>query len=76
MELPTTIEECHEIIHQLLEENAALRQSGASFGRLAERLNSELQHQRRLGRERRAPRPAGDGREAEPAMAGHEKPTR
>lgn len=76
MELPTTIEECHNIIHKLLQENAALRQSGASFGRLAERLNSELQQQRRLGRERRSPRPAGDGRQTEPAMAGHETPTR
>jgi hypothetical protein len=53
MELPETLEKCHEVIEQLLDENAALRQSGVSFGRLAERLNSELQEERRKGRERR-----------------------
>jgi hypothetical protein len=53
MELPTTVAMCHEVLQQLLDENASLRQSGASFGRLAERLNSELQEERRKGRERR-----------------------
>ena len=62
MELPKTVEKCHEVIQQLLDENAALRQSGASFGRLAERLNSELQEERRKGRERRTFRRGEDRR--------------
>jgi hypothetical protein len=62
MELPKTVEECHEVIQHLLVENAALRQSGASFGRLAERLNSELQEERRKGRERRVVRRSEDRR--------------
>jgi hypothetical protein len=76
MELPKTVEECHELIHRLLEENAALRQSGASFGHLAERLNSELQDERRMGRERRLVHRAGDDRRAEAADARPEKLTR
>jgi hypothetical protein len=64
MELPKTVEECHEVIQQLRDENAALRQSGASFGRLAERLNSELQEERRKARDRRAVR-RGEERRAE-----------
>jgi hypothetical protein len=76
MELPKTVEECHEMIHQLLEENAALRQSGSSFGRLAERLNSELQEERRQGRERRIVRRSGEDRRAEAADARPEKLTR
>jgi hypothetical protein len=62
MELPKTVAMCHEVIQQLLDENAALRQSGASFGRLAERLNSELQEERRKGRERRTFRRSEDRR--------------
>jgi hypothetical protein len=68
MNLPNTIEECHEVIQRLLDENAALRQSGASFGRLAERLNSELQDERRKGRERRTVR-RGDDRRSDGAPA-------
>ena len=64
MELPETLEKCHEVIEQLLDENAALRQSGVSFGRLAERLNSELQEERRKGRERRT-MPRGEDRRSE-----------
>jgi hypothetical protein len=64
MELPETLEKCHEVIEQLLDENAALRQSGVSFGRLAERLNSELQEERRKGRERRTI-PRGEDRRSE-----------
>jgi hypothetical protein len=65
MELPKTVEECHHMIEWLLDENAALRHSGASFGRLAERLNSELEEERRKGRERRTiRRPGEDRREA------------
>ena len=76
MELPRTVKECHDLIDQLLEENAALRQSGASFGRLAERLNTALQEQRRLAREGRVlGRSAGDRHPepAEPAMAGFDR---
>ena len=73
MELPTTIEECHDEIQRLLEENAALRQSGASFGRLAERLNAELQEQRRLTREGRVIARADEDRQPEPAMSGADR---
>ncbi|MEN3338815.1 MAG: hypothetical protein V7647_2491 [Acidobacteriota bacterium] len=62
MELPKTVEACHAMIQELLDENASLRQSGASFGRLAERLNSELQEERRNGRERRLARHGEDRR--------------
>jgi hypothetical protein len=62
MELPNTVEACHAMIQDLLDENASLRQSGASFGRLAERLNSELQEERRKGRERRLVRRDEDRR--------------
>jgi hypothetical protein len=50
--LPTTLDECHAMIRRLLDENAALRRSGASFGSLAERLNTQLQEERRRDRER------------------------
>ena len=70
MELPKTVEECHEMIQRLLDENDALRHSGASFGRLAERLNSELQEERRKGRERRTVRRPGDDRRSETAGRG------
>ena len=46
MELPKTLEHCHEAIRALLEENAALRKSGADFGQLAERLSSALAEER------------------------------
>jgi hypothetical protein len=63
MELPDSLEECHKLIRHLLEENAALRQSGTAFGHLAERLNSELREERRQGRERRlVPRAVDDRR--------------
>jgi hypothetical protein len=67
MDLPKTVEECHEMIQRLLDENDALRHSGASFGRLAERLNSELQEERRKGRERRTIRRPGDDRRSDTA---------
>jgi hypothetical protein len=71
MELPKTVEMCHQVIQQLLDENAALRQSGASFGRLAERLNSELQDERRKGRERRTSR-RGEDRRGDAMPAGRD----
>lgn len=46
-ELPTTLDECYAMIRRLLDENAALRRSGAAFGGLAERLNTQLQQERR-----------------------------
>ena len=46
MQLPSTLEHCHQTIRRLLEENAALRQSGADFGHLAERLNAALTEER------------------------------
>jgi hypothetical protein len=51
-EQPTTLEECHTMIRRLQDENAALRRSGHSFGSLAERLNMQLQAERRRDRER------------------------
>jgi hypothetical protein len=44
--LPTNLDECHELIRRLREENANLRQAGSFFGQLAERLNRELQEER------------------------------
>lgn len=75
-DLPQTVEECHALIGQLLEENAALRQSGADFGLLAERLNVELQEERRLGGERRGLLRSGDDRRAEATPAPREKTSR
>ena len=73
MEFPSTIQKCHDEIQRLLEENAALRQSGASFGRLAERLSAALREQQRLAREGRIlGRPAED-RQPEPAMSGADR---
>jgi hypothetical protein len=76
MDLPKTVEECHEMIQLLMDENAALRHSGASFGRLAERLNSELQEERRKGRERRAIRRPGDDRRSDAASGRDENLSR
>jgi hypothetical protein len=47
-ELPPTLEGCHELIRLLREENTHLRQAGALFGQLAERLNHELRIERSL----------------------------
>jgi hypothetical protein len=46
--LPTNLDECHELIRRLREENANLRHAGSFFGQLAERLNRELQEERGL----------------------------
>ena len=40
--LPTNLDDCHELIRRLREENGSLRQAGSFFGQLAERLNREL----------------------------------
>jgi len=40
--LATNLDECHELIRRLREENGSLRQAGSFFGQLAERLNREL----------------------------------
>ena len=74
--LPKTLEECHALIRALLEENVALRQSGADFGHLAERLNVELQEERRLGQERRVARRSGDDRRADATPTPHENASR
>ncbi len=42
MHLPISVEDCHVLIRQLTEENAALRKSGDDFGHLAERLSLAL----------------------------------
>jgi hypothetical protein len=52
MELPTTIQDCQDMIRELVEENAALRKAGADFGHLAERLNLALQEERRRAADR------------------------
>ena len=59
---PETVEECHLMIDHLREENDHLRQSGSSFGSLAERLNRALNEERRLGRERRQAHRSSDDR--------------
>lgn len=46
MDFPKTLEDCHLLIRQLAEENAALRKSGDDFGHLAERLNLALREVR------------------------------
>jgi hypothetical protein len=74
MELPKTVDECHEMIQHLLDENAELRDSGASFGKLAERLNTELQEERRRGRERRAVPRSSEDRRADAAPARTDTP--
>lgn len=66
MKLPETVGECHELITRLMEENACLRRSGAEFGHLAERLNVQLQEERRQG-ERRQMRRGGEDRRVEAA---------
>lgn len=38
----STLYDCRETIRALLDENTALRKSGAAFGELAERLSQEL----------------------------------
>jgi hypothetical protein len=66
MELPTSIENCHRMIRELVEENAVLRKSGNDFGQLAERLNAALCEERRFteqlrrnsARTTRKPRPS------------------
>ncbi|MCA1650499.1 MAG: hypothetical protein LC753_09520 [Acidobacteria bacterium] len=52
IELPTRLDDCHAMIRRLLDENMTLRKSAASFGSLAERLATQLQEERRRGRER------------------------
>jgi hypothetical protein len=46
--LPTRLGGCHQLIRDLLEENARLRQAAAFFGDLAERSNGELRRYRDL----------------------------
>jgi hypothetical protein len=46
--LPDTVEECHQLIVRLREENAQLRKAASVFGQLAERLNHELRTERSL----------------------------
>jgi len=56
-------DDCRKRIEQLEEENDYLRRSSEEFGRLAERLNEELQRERRGGADRRAlPRSSPDRR--------------
>ena len=46
MNVPTALDDCHRMIQDLREENAALRKSGEDFGRLAERLSLALRQMR------------------------------
>ncbi len=62
MELPNTLEHCHQTIRELLEENASLRKSGADFGHLAERLNSALVEERGRAQAHLASNPARGNR--------------
>ena len=45
--IPSPLCECRETIRALIDENTALRRSGAAFGELAERLSQQLQLERR-----------------------------
>jgi hypothetical protein len=55
--------DCKRRLAELEQENAELRASSEAFGNLAERLNRELQLERRSGAERRlAARPGSDRR--------------
>ena len=55
--------DCKRRLAELEVENDELRASAESFGDLAERLNQELEHERRSGSERRvALRPTADRR--------------
>jgi hypothetical protein len=54
---------CRERLEELTEENAQLRRSAETFGRLAERLSKALHEERRkLGDRRGVPRPDPDRR--------------
>ena len=57
------------MIRRLLDENAALRRSGASFGSLAERLNTQLQEERGRVREGRIVHGESEGRSGAPWIA-------
>jgi hypothetical protein len=52
-------EDCCRELERLREENIALRISAETFGDLAERLNVQLQHERKAAAADRAPRPVG-----------------
>ncbi len=73
MDLPESVSACHDLIRRLQEENTALRRSGATFGYLAERLNRQLQDERRRGERRRTARSEDDRRDT-PVAAGHAAP--
>ena len=57
--MPTTLDDCHQIIRDLREENDTLRKSGEDFGRLAERVMLAL---RRARSDSRLPRVIPGGR--------------
>ena len=55
--------DCQKRIKQLEEENEQLRRAATEFGRLAERLNTELRDERRRAQDRRTvARPTTDRR--------------
>ena len=57
------LHECQRRLEELEVENAELRAASHAFGALAERLNQELEYERRVGLERRvALRPTPDRR--------------
>jgi hypothetical protein len=58
------LQRCREEVQELSEENDALRRANETFGGLAERLNHQLHHERRIRRDdrREAPRPSPDRR--------------
>ena len=65
------LNECKERLAELEEENADLRKSSRAFGDLAERLNDELNDERRSGSDRRIEvRPAPDRRRSPVALTG------
>lgn len=61
---PQSLDECHERVQELEDENQALRQSANAFGQLAERLRDQLELERRTHPDRRSkPRSGPDRRQ-------------
>jgi hypothetical protein len=62
MSEPDPLKVCQERVAELESENEALRRSADAFGQLAERLNAQLQEERRHGERRRQLRTPPDRR--------------
>lgn len=61
-----TLQECEEKLKHLEEENEHLRDASRAFGQLAERLNTTLQEERRIGGSDRRQQPRSNGERRQP----------